>query len=66
MCIYINHTANMGLTGSFPSSFGHARFQGNLFSFGKHKWLHKILFDVICLEIRHNGVVFFLTTVDEN
>ena len=58
----------MGLTVSekyvFPTSFG--RFQGNLFSFEKHKWLQKILFDVICLEIRHNGVAFFLTAVDEN
>ena len=57
----------MGLTVSeksvFPTSFG---FQGNLFSFEKHKWLQKILFDVICLEIRHNGVAFFLTAVDEN
>ena len=39
----------------FPTSFGRGRFQGNLFSF-----------DVICLEIRHNGVAFFLTAVDEN
>ena len=52
----------MGLTVSeksvFPTSFGRGRFQGNLFSFEKH--------NVICLEIRHNGVVFFLTAVDEN
>ena len=45
----------MGLTVSeksvFPTSFGRGRFQGNLFSFEKHKWLQKILFDVICLEI---------------
>ena len=26
----------------------------------------RFLFDVICLEIRHNGVTFFLTAVDEN
>ena len=50
----------------FPTSFGHDRFQGNLFSFQKHKRLQKILFDFICLEIRHNGVAFFLTAVDEN
>ena len=54
----------MGLTVSgksvFPTSFGRDRLQGNLFSFEKHKWLQKILFDVICLEIRHNGVAFFL------
>ena len=60
----------MGLTVSeksvFPTSFGRGRFQGNLFSFEKHKWLQKILFDVICLEIRHNDVAFFLTAVDEN
>ena len=60
----------MGLTVSeksvFPTSFGRGRFQGNLFLFEKHKWLQKILFDVICLEIRHNGVAFFLTAVDEN
>ena len=60
----------MGLTVSeksvFPTSFGRGRFQGNLFSFEKHKWLQKILFGVICLEIRRNGVAFFLTAVDEN
>ena len=60
----------MGLTVSeksvFPTSFGCGRFQGNLFSFEKHKWLQEILFDVICLEIRQNGVAFFLTAVDEN
>ena len=59
----------MGLTVSekfvFPTSFGRGRFQGNLFSFEKQR-LQKILFDVICLEIRHNGVAFFLTAVDEN
>ena len=52
----------MGLTVSeksvFPTSFGRGRFQGNLFSFEKHKWLQKILFDVICLEIRHKSVPF--------
>ena len=57
--IYINCTVNMGLTVSeksvFPTSFGRDRFQGNLFLFEKHKWLQKILFDVICLEIRHNA-----------
>ena len=41
----------MGLTISeksvFPTSFGCGRFQGNLFSFEKHKWLQKILFDII-------------------
>ena len=36
-----------------PTSFGRGRLQGNLFSFEKHKWLQKSLFDVICLEIRH-------------
>ena len=60
----------MGLTVSeksvFPTSFGRGRFQGNLFLFEKHKWLQKILFDVIYLEIRHNGVAFFLTAVDES
>ena len=60
----------MGLTVSeksvFPTSFGRGSFQGNLFSFEKHKWLQKILFDVICLEICHNGVAFFLTAVDGN
>ena len=68
--IYINCTVNMGLTVSeksvFPASFDRGRCQGNLFSFGKHNWLQKILFDVICLEIRYNGVAFFLTAVDEN
>ena len=34
----------------FPTSFGRGRFQGNLFSFEKHKWLQKIVFDVICLK----------------
>ena len=56
----------MGLTVSeksvFPTSFGRGRFQGNLFSFEKHKWLQKTLFDVICLQISHNGVAFFLTS----
>ena len=58
----------MGLTVSEKSVFpnGRGRFQGNLFSFEKHKWLQKILFDVTCLEIRHNGVAFFLAAVDEN
>ena len=46
----------MGLTVSeksvFPTSFARGCFLGNLFSFEK-KWLQKILFDVICLEIRH-------------
>ena len=46
----------------FPTSFGRGRFQGNLFSFEKHKWLQKILFDVICLIC----FAFFLTAVDEN
>ena len=26
----------------------------------------RFLFDVVCLEIRHNGVTFFLTAVGEN
>ena len=43
----------MGLTVSeksiFPTTLGRGRFQGNLFSFGKHKWSYKTLFDVICL-----------------
>ena len=43
----------MGLTVSeksvFPISFGRGHFQGKIFSF--HKWLQKILFDAICLEI---------------
>ena len=60
----------MGLTVSeksvFPTSFGRGRFQGNLFSFEKYKWLQYDLFDVIYLEIRHNGVAFFLTVIDEN
>ena len=60
----------MGLTVSeksvFPTSFGRDRFQGNLFLFEKHKCSQKILFDVICLEIRHNDVAFFLTAVDKN
>ena len=60
----------MGFTVSekpvFRPSFGRGRFQGNLFSFEKHKWLWNILFEVICLEIRQNGVAFFLTAVDEN
>ena len=66
----ISCTVNMGLTVSeksvFPTSFDCGRFQGNLFSFEKHKWLQKILFDVICLEIHHNGVAFFLIDVDKN
>ena len=44
--IYIYCTVNMGLTVSdksvFPTSFGRGRFQGNLFSFEKQKWLQKI------------------------
>ena len=50
----------------FPTSFGRDHFEGNLFSFKKHKWLQKILFDTIFLEIIRNGVAFFLTAVDEN
>ena len=53
--MYINCTVNVGFTVSeksvFPTSLGHDRFQWNLFSFEKHKWLQNILFDVICLEI---------------
>ena len=49
----------MGLTVSeksvFPTSFGRGHFEGNLFSFIL-KWLQKILFDAICLQICHNGV----------
>ena len=60
----------MGFTVSeksvFQTSYGRGRFQVNLFSFEKHKWLQKILFDVICLEIHQNGIAFFLTEVDEN
>ena len=66
---YINCTVNMGLTVTekflFATSFGRGPFQGNLFSSEKHKWLQKILFGVICLQIRHNGVFFFLTAVNE-
>ena len=65
MYIYINCTVNMGLTVGEKSVFP-TSFQRNLFSFEKHKWLQKILFDAICLRIRRNGVVFFLTAVDEN
>ena len=50
----------------FPTSFGRGHFQGNLFSFEKYRWLQKILFDVMCLQIRHDGVAFVLTAVDEN
>ena len=68
--MYINCTVNMGLAVSeeyvFQTSFGRGRFQGNLFLFEKYKWLQKILFDVVCLQIRHNSVAFFLTGVDEN
>ena len=68
--IYIIYTVNMGLSVSekfvFPTRFGRCRFEGNLFSFEKHKWLQKILFDAIFLEILHNGVASFLTGVDEN
>ena len=60
----------MGLTVSeksiFLTSFDRGLFQGNLFPFEKDKWLQKILFDIIKLQIRHNGVSFFLTAVDEN
>ena len=49
----------------FPTIFGRDRFQGNLLSFEKQKWLQKILFDVNFLEI-HNGVAFVLTAVDDN
>ena len=48
------------------TSFDRGRFQENLFSFKKHKLLQKILFVVICFQIRHNAAAFFLTTVDEN
>ena len=50
----------MGLTVSEKSVFPIS------FPFEKHKWLQKILFDAIGLEIRRNGVTFFLTAVDEN
>ena len=69
MLYNIRCTVNMGLTVSeqffFPTSFGRGHFQGNLFSFEKHKCL-QILFDVICLEICHNRAAVFLTAVDEN
>ena len=35
-------------TSVFPTNFGLDRFQGNLYSFEKRKWLQKILFDVRC------------------
>ena len=50
----------------FPTGFSAGRFRANLFSMSEHKWLQNILFDIICLEIRHNGVTFFLNAVDEN
>ena len=44
--IYINCKLNIGLrvtdNSVFPTSFGHGRFQGNLFSFEKHDWLQKV------------------------
>ena len=68
--IHLCCTVNMGLADSkksvFSTSFGCGCFQGNLFSFEKRKWLKKILFDLICLEIRHNGVAIFITAVDKN
>ena len=39
----------VGEKSTFPTSFGRGRFQGNLFSFEKQKWLQEILFDVRCL-----------------
>ena len=56
----------------FSTSFARALFSQlvlqpwPLFSFEKHKWFKKILFDVIYLQICHNGATFFLTAVDEN
>ena len=68
--IYIIYILYKGLTVSeksvFPTSFGRGHFQGILLSFEKHKMLQKILFDVICLEIRYNGVAFFLTAIGAN
>ena len=67
---YINCTVNMGLIVSdksvFPTSFSHDCFQGNLFSFEKDNGYRKFLFDMIYLEVCHNGVAFFLTAVNEN
>ena len=44
--IFFPSTVNMGLTVTdksvFETSFGRGRFQGNLFSFEKHKWLQNI------------------------
>ena len=62
--LYREHGVDSGKS-VFPTSFGRGRFQGNLFSFEKQKWLQKILFDVNFLEIYHNGFAFFLTVVDE-
>ena len=44
---------------------GMAVFEG-IYSHLKNKWLQKILFGMVCLEIHHNDVAFFLTAVDEN
>ena len=44
--IYYIYTVNVALAVTeksvFPTSFGSGRFQGDLFSFQKHKWLQKI------------------------
>ena len=44
----------------FSTSFSRDRFQGTLYSFEKHKWLQKILFDAICLRIHHNGATLVI------
>ena len=60
----------MGLTVSeksvFLTSFDRGRFQRNLFPFEKRKLCHRRFYMTSCLEIRHNGVTFFLSLVDKN
>ena len=60
----------MGVTVSeksvFPTSFGYANFQGNLFSFEKHKQSQKIYLTSYVWRYITNDINFFLTAVDEN
>ena len=47
----------------FTTSFGLKGIYSHLKNISAYR---KFLFDVIYLEVRHNGVAFFLTAVDEN
>ena len=68
--ICMNCTVNMELTVSdksvFPTRFGRVVFKGIYSYFKNISGYRRFLFEIICLDIRHNDGTFFLTAADEN